>query len=446
MLIDGEHYPPVTARAIETLRVRGANPVLALLIGGREKLGQRPLDVGIRVEHAADAEAGLAAALRRSGVRLVYDLSDEPVLDGARRCRLASIALWLNSAYVGADFRFDPPVRTEIVGAPSVAVYGTGKRVGKTAVTGRAAAVFGEAGLRPVLVSMGRGGPAHPEIIDGTRRPTAQDLLALAGDGRHAASDYIEGAVAAGVPAVGAWRAGGGMAGAPCFDNYALALDQAVRMNPGVLVLDSSGAAVPPAAADAGIFVVPATVSPADLYGYFGLYRTLLADLVVITMCEGAAGEHAADTVEEHLRSQHLTRPNVVRTVLRPRPLGELSGRRTWYATTAPQSMSEALACHLQQAHGAKLVGVSHALADRQQLRLDLADIGRSTEVVAVELKAAAVDVVTQFAVDHGLDVVYIDNEIRTTDGRPLDASLLTVADTARQRWTGRRGRPGPAG
>ncbi|HWD08546.1 MAG TPA: hypothetical protein VHA57_05565, partial [Actinomycetota bacterium] len=49
VLVDGEHYPPVTARAIAELIAAGERPVAALLVGGAEKLGQVPLDIGVAV-------------------------------------------------------------------------------------------------------------------------------------------------------------------------------------------------------------------------------------------------------------------------------------------------------------------------------------------------------------------------------------------------------------
>src|SRR5438477_3128461 len=97
----------------------------AILVGGSEKLrGEAAYGVPL-VGDFADAE-------------LVVDLSDEPVLGPAERMRWASHALAAGLPYVGADFRFDPPVY-EPFELPSIAVIGTGKRVGKTAVTCRLA-------------------------------------------------------------------------------------------------------------------------------------------------------------------------------------------------------------------------------------------------------------------------------------------------------------------
>ncbi|MGH7426099.1 MAG: 2,3-diphosphoglycerate synthetase, partial [Candidatus Methylomirabilales bacterium] len=306
VLIDGEHYPAVTARALAKLRRGGEDPVLALLVGGREKLGQSPLELPIPVEVATEPERALAEAISRTGVEKVIDLSDEPVLGYVRRCRLASIALWKGASYTGADFSFAPPPRRLRPAAPSVGIMGTGKRTGKTSVGGSVARTYRDAGLNPVVVAMGRGGPPEPEVIEENAVITPQVLLEWAREGRHAASDYIEDALTARVPTVGAWRAGGGMAGATSFTNFDLALERAQALDPGLLVLEGSGAAIPPSHFDAGILVVNAGIDPGALCGYFGLYRLLLADLVVLTMCEEFIGSEQLEAVERCVRNRPL--------------------------------------------------------------------------------------------------------------------------------------------
>src|SRR5437868_6046608 len=114
VLIDGEHYPPVTARAIAALQAEGERPVAALLVGGGEKLGQVPLELGVPVITAADPESALAVLvdlIHATGAGQVLDLSDDPVLGYRQRCRMASAALWAGVTYIGADFSFTPPDR-----------------------------------------------------------------------------------------------------------------------------------------------------------------------------------------------------------------------------------------------------------------------------------------------------------------------------------------------
>src|SRR4029078_9776200 len=166
--------------------------------------------------------ADLEAAIAEPRPDVVVDLSDEPVLGPRQRLRVAARARaargrrhWLSARALaagapcaGADFRFEPPA-FEPFALPSLTVIGTGKRVGKTAVTGHLAALL--ARDRDVVVAaMGRGGPAEPEVIEAA--PSLDDLLALSRSGRHAASDHLEIAALAGVPTIGCRRCGGGLA------------------------------------------------------------------------------------------------------------------------------------------------------------------------------------------------------------------------------------------
>src|SRR5256886_13772034 len=169
---------------------------------------------------------------------------------------MVSVALRSGATYIGADFSCTPPDRSLRPAAPSVTVIGTGKRTGKTAISGVAAGTWRDAGLRPVIIAMGRGGPPEPEVIDAGTEFDAGTLLGFFEAGRHAASDYIEDAMCARVATVGAWRAGGGLAGGIAYSNFRGALAGAEALNPGLLVLEGSGAAGSPPRLDAGVLGV----------------------------------------------------------------------------------------------------------------------------------------------------------------------------------------------
>jgi len=436
VLIDGEHYPAVVGRAIAELKAAGQNPVLALLVGGKEKLGQAEAELGVPVEVAGDdREAALARAIGRTGVELVIDMSDEPVLGYVERCRLASVALWKGAVYKGADFEFTPAAKPRLPKAPSVAIFGTGKRCGKTAIAGAAARAFKAAGLQPVAVAMGRGGPAEPEVLKEGVDLSPGALYELVRQGRHAASDYIEDALTSGIATVGAWRAGGGLAGAPGFGNYEAALQAAGRLDPGILILEGSGSAIPPVHSDAGVLALDSRIDPAFISGYFGLYRILLSDLVVLTMCEQSVNETHLSAIERCVSSCSLNQPTLIRTVFRPFPLGDISNKRVWYATTASGQASQVLRGHLETQWGARVLGMTHALADRAQLFEDLKDAS-GADALVVELKAAAVDLVTKWGIDNDVEVIYCDNQpVVLGAGRPLDDELLGVAELAQKRF-----------
>lgn len=379
-LVDGEHYAPVVRDALAALPY---DVVGALLVGGTEKL-RGDDDYGApRVEALDSVEADV-----------VVDLSDEPVLGPRERMLWASRALALGLPYVGADFRFDPPP-FEPIGTPSLAVIGLGKRIGKTAVAGHVARVLARE-RRVVVVAMGRGGPAEPELVEAA--PTLEDLLALSRSGRHAASDHLEAAVLSGVPAIGCRRAGGGLAGAPFESNVLEGAALAGQLDPELLVLDGSGAALPPVEADARILVANGGHDPR---AGLNAYRVLVSDLVVDT---GGA---------DHEAIRSISAVPVVGAELRLRPVHPLRGRRTAVFTTGP-APTEGL--------DAQIVHVSRNLAHREALREELEQV--DAEVYLVELKAAAVDVVAEAALACGAEVILAANDVVSDE---LDERVLSL-------------------
>ncbi|MGI8807534.1 MAG: 2,3-diphosphoglycerate synthetase [Acidimicrobiales bacterium] len=419
--------------AIERLPalVPGAEVTAAVLLGGGEKLAG-PLELGVPVVEGPTAHDALATALARFDPELVFDLSDEPVVDARSRLRLATQALVAGVAYQGADFRLDPPPRPRVATKPTVAVIGTGKRTGKTAVSAQLARALAADGRPPVVVAMGRGGPPEPELIDPhTFDLSAAGLVALAASGRHAASDHLEDALMAGVVTIGTRRCGGGLAGAPVDSTFAAGVELANGRPESLLVLEGSGSAVPPVHADATVCVVPATADPELVAGYLGAYRLLLADLVVVTMAEP---ERVTEAVLEGIRSVSPT-VDLVETVLRPFPLELVAGRRIFYVTTAPSSAGGVLAGHLEDTHGAKVVGTSHNLARRPQLADDLGRM-HGADIMLVELKAAGVDMAARLALERGMDVVFCDNRVVTTGGHEsFEALVLRAATRAEKRF-----------
>ncbi len=356
-LIDGEHYAPVVCDALRALPYEFIG---AIMVGGTEK--QRDgAEYGVPlIEDFGDAE-------------VVVDLSDEPVLGPAERMRWASRALAAGLPYIGADFRFDPPV-FEPFELPSIAVIGTGKRVGKTAVTTHLARLLAR-DRAVVVVAMGRGGPREPEVI--VTPPTVEDLVRLSRSGRHAASDHLEIAALAGVPTIGCHRAGGGLAGAVFTSNVAAGARLAVERAPDVVIFDGSGAAIPPIAVDRRVLVVGRGQRADE---YLNTYRRLISDVVI---------ENAE---------------------LRLHAMEPLEGRVAVFTAGATD------VSHLD----ADVIHVSTDLADRGALRKHLVD----ADTYLVELKAAAIDVVAEHALAHGIRVVLAANEVVAPG---IDEQLLAL-------------------
>ncbi len=409
-IVDGEHYPPVVRDALAELPYEF---VAAVLVGGTEKLRG---EEGYGVPLAEDVDA----ALEHYRPEIVVDLSDEPVLGPVERFALASRVLSRGVPYVGADFRLEPPAFASF-DLPSIAIVGTGKRVGKTAVTGHVARRLAEES-HVVVVAMGRGGPSEPETI--TMPPTVEALLELSRAGRHAASDHLETAALAGVETVGCRRCGGGLAGAVFTSNVLEGARVAAGLDPDLVLFDGSGAALPPIASDRTIAVVGGHQSPAVAAGYLNAFRLLLADLVVITMAEEGSGwEPTYDAVRAVVGSG----VEVVSTVLRPRPLTSVRGRKVAYFCTARSDAYGPTREHLEAEHGAEIVHISGNLANRAVLERELEEI--AAEVLLVELKAAAVDVVAEFGSTHELEVVLAANDVEPLAGQPdLDEIVLEMS------------------
>jgi cyclic 2,3-diphosphoglycerate synthase len=391
-VIDGEHYADVVRAALAELPYEF---VAALLVGGVEKL-RGGEEYGVPLVETLDAALAYEP-------ELVVDLSDEPVLPPDRRLELASRSLALGLRYLGPDFEFEPP-RYEPFSLPSLAVIGTGKRIGKTALTGRLARVLSR-DRELVVVAMGRGGPAEPELIEAA--PTLDGLLELSRSGRHAASDHLETAALTGVRTIGCRRCGGGLAGQVASSNIASGARLAEELAPDLVVFDGSGAAIPPVATDRRILV---TSAAQDVRAGLNAYRVLVSDVVV-----------AIGVDDEEVASIHrLKQLPVVRCELRLEPVEPIDGRvAVFTAGPAPTG-------HLQGV----VVATSANLADRARLRNDLASVDAETYVI--EIKAAAIDVVAEAAMERGARVVFARNDVVSLPGEPdLDSELVALADAA---------------
>ncbi|MEA2558252.1 MAG: cyclic 2,3-diphosphoglycerate synthase [Actinomycetota bacterium] len=433
VLVDGEHYPPVSRWAIEVARERGYDVVAALLVGGSEKLGpgETPdLGVDVRVGRT-DRMRSLHEAIEATKPAAILDLSDEPVLGYRERMELIAVSLVAGIPYVGPDFRFEPPDAGPPLRVPTLAVIGTGKRTGKTAIAGEVARVADGMGLSPVVVAMGRGGPAEPQVAE----PGSVDLerlLELLGQGEHASSDYLEDALTTGVATVGARRAGGGLAGAPFASTVREAAELAAERPTGLVILEGSGAAVPPVPWDAAVLVIPAAAPPEYVGGYLGPYRLLRSDLAVVTMSSGPSGPEHLSSLRSHVR-RFLDDERYLVTDFVPKPLADVAGRRVFFTTTAPEPVAADQARHLARNYGCEVVGWSSRLADRAGLTEDLQRAGRF-EVLLTELKAAAVDIACGTALSLGAEVVFVDNRAVVREGKDLSTALRELIQLARER------------
>lgn len=370
-LIDGEHHPSVVRDALARLDLAGV-----VFCGGEEKLGPGSLEDHYGMPVESEPEGGLRRLAPRADA--VVDLADEPVVPASRKLKLAALALDLGLAYETPGARLEPP-RYEPVdfGGPKLAVIATGKRTGKTAVAGHWAGLLRREGAEPVIVCMGRGGP--PEPVLARAAPTLDELIEIAESGSHAASDYLEDAVIAGVPTVGCRRVGGGFAGAPFESNVPEGAVLAVSLEPGAIVFEGSGASIPPVEADRTVCILGA-----GEHEPFAEYRLARADLVL-------AAEGAVDAPRDAVPFR-----------MRPEPLEEVprDARVAVFTTgsTEVEGVPDPVLHSTNLARRSALAGeLDRAAAER-------------ADVYVTELKAAAIDTVAVRARHEGARVVFIRN------------------------------------
>ena len=427
-LIDGEHYPPVVLDAMQSVeQALDAEGVAAAFLGGTEKI-KGGTDYGVPLVKGGDPVSAVERALSEYAVEVVVDLSDEPVIGYRERMRIASLVLYAGARYLGSDFDLKPPEFHPVSTKPSLAVIGTGKRVGKTAVSGYLARLLAGEGFDPGVVSMGRGGPPHPEVIEGRKLEVGSEyLLEALARGAHAASDYYETAALSRVITVGCRSCGGGLAGEPFVSNVVEGAGIANKLDTRVTVFDGSGAAMPPVQVERRVLVAGAHQDPEYIVGFLGTYRLLLSDLVLLTMSEEPmAKPEKVDGLVKAIGEVRSDLP-VIPTVFRPRPVGKIEGLRVGYVSTAPPAVLATLSRYLEDHYGCEVVAASGSLSDRARLAEDL-DAMSGVEAYLTEIKAAAVDVVTRRGSEEGKPILYCDND---PVGDGLDSRLLALAQEA---------------
>ena len=438
-LIDGEHYPPVVNEALEELTDAGEEIAALVFLGGTEKIMEKKhSEYDYPVVTAADPIKAIYQAIDCYAPQGILDLSDEPIVGYKERFRIASAVLARGIDYSGADFQFRSPDFYDVAEKPSLGIVGTGKRVGKTAVSAYACRELKKAGFNPGVVAMGRGGPPEPEVIRGDQIEIDADyLFDQAKKGRHAASDHFEDALMSRVPTVGCRRCGGGMAGQAFVSNVLAGADVMNGLDVDFAVFEGSGAAMPPIKTDTRLTVAGMNQPQEYVIGYLGPFRILTSDVVVLTNCEASVGAAAMDELIAGISSINPD-VSVFKTVFRPEPLQDVSGRKVFFATTAPPSAGDVLRDFLESDKGAEVVGISHNLADRPKLRQDI-ETADDFDILLTELKAAAVDVATALGLEMRKQVIYCDNIPISVDGRSLAAGVVDLASKSVARFKERQ-------
>lgn len=378
-LVDGEHYLPVTKEAIDTLnKLEHIDIAACVFIGGTEKLRDDSEDsysekLGVPVQFAKDKDIPydlIVEMIRQYDIDSVMDLSDEPILDYPKRFKIACKILNEGITYEGPDFKFEPTTQYEIMEKPSITILGTGKRIGKTAVSGFVSRLIDKNGYEPCVIAMGRGGPEEPEIVHGEKLEiNAEFLLEQSEKGVHAASDHWEDALMSRILTIGCRRCGGGMAGEVFLTNMKQGAKLANEVDSKFAIFEGSGAAIPPIKTDKKIALIGANQPIENLTTYFGPYRVGLGNLVILTMCEEPMADRDKIKAIEDFVAEVNPDATVISTVFRPKPLGDLTGKKVLFATTAPEDVKDTLVAYLEDNYRCEVIGTTAHLSNRPLLQ-----------------------------------------------------------------------------
>jgi len=412
-LVDGEHYPQVTYDAVAMLKkIYPGNFKGIIFLGGTEKLVINNLEdfFGEEVYTIKDIDIDFKAALEYFKPDIVYDLSDEPVVNYIIRMKIASFCLANKCSYMGPDFLFSYEKEDIHCSKPTLSIIGTGKRIGKTAVSSYISKIYVQENVNVCVVAMGRGGPRSPQIIRGNEIDiTPEYLLSISNKGMHASSDYIEDALTSKITTVGCRRCGGGFGGKIFMTNIKEGIDIAVKLNPDLIIIEGSGASIPDVEADATICVIGAGQNWENIIGYLGIYRILSSDMIIITMCE----EPLADRDKINFLEREIKKINpkarIIKTVFRPQPLSDIVGKKVFIAMTASKIIEPIIRDYIEINFNCSVIKMSFNLGNREELRKDL-EKSKDYDTILTELKAASVDVLTDYAFKHKKEIIYMNN------------------------------------
>jgi cyclic 2,3-diphosphoglycerate synthetase len=416
-LIDGEHYLSNLQESLS--EIAKSNDIrYVIFIGGTEKIGTQedvtkalPYSVFFAVQkHKPDIQK-LGEILKEHPVDVVLDMSDEPIMDYMTRFEVACRVLYHGVIYRGSDFEFMPLDFKKLLTKPSIAIWGTGKRIGKTAVGGMIGRVLKKCNMKPAIITLSRGGPNKPIIVRGDQiNIDLKYLLDIDAQGMHASSDCFEDALTAQVPTFGCRRCGGGFAG----KTMVSVVDEGVKMAEKSdfvesVILEGSGACVPEIKTDKVILLMDMTQPIEILEGYMTPFRMLYADLILLTMCEDfLVSQSKIDRVIRRIRSVN-PKVRIATTVLRPYPLGSIKGKKIFFANTAPKKALPFLKKYLEENYHCKVQAISSNLSVRPLLMKELKAL-KGVDLMLTELKAAAIAVAAKEAKKVGLDTVLMDN------------------------------------
>jgi len=223
------------------------------------------------------------------------------------------------------------------------------------------------------------------------------------------------------------------MAGSPFLSNVLEGAEKTNEMPQRFVIMEGSGPTLPPVETDVSIVVVGAAQPLRHIIGFFGEYRLMRSDLVVVTMCEEPiASRDKVDQIEKEI-TRFFPKLGIALTVFRPEPHKDIAGKKVFMALTAHPVMEETLRRYVEETYQCTVVKVSTNLSNRKQLRNDLMKGLKNADVLLTEIKAASIDVAAKAAQEQGCEVVFMHNKSVLVGGniKSLEGAVFDLCKSA---------------
>jgi cyclic 2,3-diphosphoglycerate synthetase len=109
----------------------------------------------------------------------------------------------------------------------------------------------------------------------------------------------------------------------------------------------------------------------------------------------------------------------IIKTIFRPVPLSDIKGKKIFMAMTASKIIESQVKDHMERNYKCKVKKVSFNLSNRKQLKKDLQSCD-DYNTILTELKASSVDLLTDYAIRHKKEIIYMNNIPVILDGEKI--------------------------
>jgi len=137
-------------------------------------------------------------------------------------------------------------------------------------------------------------------------------------------------------------------------------------------------------------------------------------------MCEEPiADKDKINFLEEEVRKINPEAP-IIKTVFRPEPLSDISGKKIFLAMTSNEIIATSIKRYLEDNFKCRVVKISFNLGDRKKLNEDIEINKNYYDTILTELKAASVDVLTDYAYKNNKGIIYMNNLLVVLNGENI--------------------------